>query len=470
MEPIDTDLLIVGAGPFGIATSAYATHLGLDHVVVGEPMSFWKTHMPQGMLLRSACDWHLDPTDVHTIEAYLGESGRTPSDVEPLSLDFYLGYCEWFIRQKRIVSLQQIVKRLDRSAATGVFEAHMDDGTTQRARRVVLAVGMGYFAQIPAEISTMLPPDRYAHTCDTVDLARFAGQRVAIVGGRQSAFEWAALLTEAGAAEVHLTYRHDTPSFTESDWTWVPQLVERICADPGWFRALSDDQRSEMSRRLWGEGRLKLEPWLAERIERPNVHLHPRTSIAACETRADGSMTLGLDSGERIDADFAIFATGYRVDINRVPFLAAGDLLPMIAAHEGYPALDGHFQTSIPGLYLTSMAAGGDFGPFFGFTVSVRASARAIGDHLSNRDPTVKPSAAVDAGVRQLRKLRRGGRSATGLPSPQNSSAFQIGIGCSASACGTIRRSDTSKRATGKGFESRKHTRLSSSQPIPRSR
>ena len=66
-----------------------------------------------------------------------------------------------------------------------------------------------------------------------------------------------------------------------------------------------------------------------------------------------------------------------------MPFLAAGDLLPMIATHDGYPALDGHFQTSVPGLYMTSMAAGGDFGPFFGFTVSVRASARAIGDHLA---------------------------------------------------------------------------------------
>lgn len=380
----DTDLLIIGAGPFGIATSSYARHLGIDHVVIGEPMGFWKTHMPQGMLLRSACDWHLDPTDVHTIEAFLAEQGRTPADVEPLSLDFYLGYCEWFMREKGIVSRRQLATRLDRSrGATEGFDAHLDDGSTLRARRVVLAVGMGYFAQIPTEVSAMLPPDRYAHTCDTVDLARFARRRVVIVGGRQSSFEWASLLAEAGAAEVHLTYRHETPAFTASDWTWVPPLVERICAEPGWFRELSDDQRSAMSRRLWGEGRLKLEPWLAARIDRPNVHLHSRTSIAACETSQDVSMTLALDSGQRIDADFVIFATGYRVNLSRVPFLAAGDVLPMIATHDGYPALDGHFQTSAPGLYTTSMAAGGDFGPFFGFTVSVRASARAIVDHLA---------------------------------------------------------------------------------------
>ena len=40
-------------------------------------------------------------------------------------------------------------------------------------------------------------------------------------------------------------------------------------------------------------------------------------------------------------------------------------------------------QTSVPGLYVTSMAAGGDFGPSFGCTVSVRAAARTVGDHLA---------------------------------------------------------------------------------------
>ena len=66
-----TNLLIIGAGPFGLAVAAQAAHEGVEHVIVGKPMEFWLRNMPKGMLLRSACDWHLDPLNVHTIETYL---------------------------------------------------------------------------------------------------------------------------------------------------------------------------------------------------------------------------------------------------------------------------------------------------------------------------------------------------------------------------------------------------------------
>ena len=35
-----TDVLIVGAGPFGIAMAAHAQSLGLDHALLGRPMEF----------------------------------------------------------------------------------------------------------------------------------------------------------------------------------------------------------------------------------------------------------------------------------------------------------------------------------------------------------------------------------------------------------------------------------------------
>ena len=126
---METDLLIIGAGPFGLSLAAQAAHDGIEHLVVGKPMEFWRRNMPEGMFLRSACDWHLDPLNVHTIAAFLRSQGKTSSDVEPLSLKFYLSYADWFRKQKNIEPLPFHVQRLD----------HTNDGfvaTDCRARNL----------------------------------------------------------------------------------------------------------------------------------------------------------------------------------------------------------------------------------------------------------------------------------------------------------------------------------------------
>ena len=93
---------------------------------------------------------------------------------------------------------------------------------------------------------------------------------------------------------------------------------------------------------------------------------------------------VSLDNGETLTVDHVILATGYKVKIDQVPFLAHGNILPELLSRNGYPVLDEHFQTNIPGLFITSMAAAQDFGPFFAFTISVRTSAKLIGQAIVN--------------------------------------------------------------------------------------
>lgn len=79
---------------------------------------------------------------------------------------------------------------------------------------------------------------------------------------------------------------------------------------------------------------------------------------------------------------YIILATGYKVNITNIPFLAQGNILPWLNQENGYPVLDEHFQTNILGLFATSMMVTQAFGSFFGFTVSVRAAGKIIGDNL----------------------------------------------------------------------------------------
>jgi len=94
--PIETDLLVAGAGPYGLGIAAYAKSLGLHPLLVGRPMAFWREQMPHGMFLRSSWDWHFDPNNVNTIEAWLQETGRSKASIDPFPLAAYLEFTTWF--------------------------------------------------------------------------------------------------------------------------------------------------------------------------------------------------------------------------------------------------------------------------------------------------------------------------------------------------------------------------------------
>ena len=48
-----TQLLVIGAGPYALSAAALAQQHGIDTVVLGRPMGFWRQNMPEGMFLRS---------------------------------------------------------------------------------------------------------------------------------------------------------------------------------------------------------------------------------------------------------------------------------------------------------------------------------------------------------------------------------------------------------------------------------
>ena len=376
-------LLIVGAGPYGLAMSAYAGRYHVDHVIAGKPMDFWKSHMPRDLLLRSGSDWHLDPFDEDTMEHYLKAKNLMPAAGEPLSRDLYLGYCEWFQAQKSIRVLPKLVRRLDRTGgASPHFEAVFDDGESIAARSVVLALGFRYFERVPDEYVSLFPRDRITHSCDSVEFESLKGKRVLIIGGRQSAFEWAALIHEHGAGAVYLSYPHPTPAFRPSDWSWVNPLVDALASDPGWFRRLPLEGKEELNGRMWAEGRLKLEPWLAPRVAAETIRLFPQSRVVAGRELPGGELQAVLDDGTTLVADQIILATGYTVEVMRVPFLANGNLLAQLETRNGFPILNEYFQSNISGLFFTSMCATQDFGPFFAFTAGVRTSAALIGSAL----------------------------------------------------------------------------------------
>jgi hypothetical protein len=154
--------------------------------------------------------------------------------------------------------------------------------------------------------------------------------------------------------------------------------------DPGWFARQTAVEQDVQRARLWAEGRLKLEPWLADRLPPSVVRVRPRTSLTTALRLPDGAVEVTFDDGDRTVVDEIVLCTGYLPQLADLGLLTAGDL-PPLDDELGCPALDDGFQTSVPGLYATSFLATAHFGPFFGFTLAARMSAAVLARAVASR-------------------------------------------------------------------------------------
>ena len=371
----DTGLLVIGAGPYAYSAAAYARERGIDTRIVGRPMGFWRDQMPMDMYLRSGSDWSLDAGGEHSFEAYFEERGLVPEDHDPIPIGVFLDHTDWFAEQKRLDVEEIFVDAL--TEADGHFCAAMSDGSTITTEKVLAAPGIAHFAQRP-EWYDALPGDRRSHTSELVAFDDLAGARVAVIGGRQSAYEWAALLCDHGAERVDVVHRHATPAFERVSWAFVDPCVEQTLTHRGWWRSLTPEQQQAIAREFWQVGRLTLEHWLVPRLRPEVVRSHPLTEVVQVD--AGDVVRLTLSDGEVLEVDHVTCASGYRSDLAAVPYLQG--VLERVAVTDGFPDLSPGFEATLPGLFVTGFASTRDFGPFYGFTKGCPSSARIAVDEM----------------------------------------------------------------------------------------
>ncbi|HET8960171.1 FAD-dependent oxidoreductase [Nocardioides sp.] len=377
-----TDLLVIGAGPYAYSAAAYARDRGIGTRIVGRPMAFWRDQMPADMYLRSGPDWHLDARGEDTFAAFFEDRGLDPADHDPIPIDLFLDHTDWFADRKQLPVEQRMVEELTRP--DGQYVARMSDGDTITAEKVLAVPGIAPYAAVP-EWADAVPAQRRSHTSGLVRFDDLAGARVVIVGGRQSAYEWAALLCDHGAERVDVVHRHDTPEFAKVSWAFVNEYVEQTLATRGWWRHLPKARQTEIATRFWQVGRLTLEHWLVPRLDPAVVHRHPRTEVTEVDTGTGDAVRLTLSDGEALEADHVVFASGYRADLSRVPYLRG--VIDRISVTDGFPDLTEGFETSLDGLYVVGFSATRDFGPFYGFTKGCPSAARIVVDEML-RQPT----------------------------------------------------------------------------------
>ncbi|OKK16773.1 dimethylaniline monooxygenase [Streptomyces sp. CB00455] len=375
------DLVVVGAGPYGLSIAAHAAAAGLGVRLLGRPMASWRDHMPVGMYLKSE-PWSSNlsaPEGRYTLADYCATRGLSAEHGTPLPIGTFSAYGMWFARRAAPQVEEATVTEV--TPQGGGFLVRTAEGPPLLARTVALAVGVMPFVHHPPALRE-LPPGHYSHSSGHRDLTRFAGREVAVLGAGQAALETATLLAEAGARPCLVARR------SRLNWNTVPQPLSRpplrALREPhsglgtGW-RSWAWSELPWAVRRLPAPTRERIAAtalgpagawWLRDRFERrvPALlghHLHRAVAVGE-RTR----LGLTTRSGESVvlDAAHVIAATGFTPDLERLGLLDAGLRASLATVGDGRtPELSPRFESSWPGLFFAGLLTAPSFGPSMRF-------------------------------------------------------------------------------------------------------
>jgi FAD-dependent urate hydroxylase len=378
-----TEVAIVGAGPYGLATAAHLQRAGIEPLVLGRPMEFWRRHMPKGMLLRSspsASSISDQDRRLTLAEYYKRADGTQPAN--PIPLESFIAYADWFRDELGVQSDARRVTRVERGRRG--FNLQLDDSERVEARRVVVAGGIAPFAWWPPAFRALGEP-LAVHAVDVRETAPFKGKRVAVIGAGQSALETAALLHEADA-DVEVLARAHRVRWIPTPSRGLGARIERLAHAPtevgprgiSWVAALPD-----VFRRLPHAVQVQIGPaciapmgsyWLPTRLRDVPITLGRQVIAAA---RRNGRVALTLDDGGAREVDHVVLGTGFRVDIRRYDFLAP-ELVTALRLADGAPILDTGLESSVPHLHFVGAPAAQTFGPVMRFVVGTAYAAPAV--------------------------------------------------------------------------------------------
>lgn len=396
MNEPSVDVVVIGAGPYGLSVCAHAARRGLKTRILGETMQTWESHMPRGMYLKSApaaSNLAAGRPGFGLADYCRGTGERPPTGDDPVPIDLFIRYGKWFADQLEPAVEPERVVRVDR--VNGGFEVETDAGEQFSATSVVAAGGLIEHAYVPPELAPLANGSApgeglLSHSSQHTDLARLAGRDVAVVGAGQSALETAVLLADAGARPT-VVARRDPLRFAEKPSAFrTSSLVSRkpdTPMGPGWslyacargpalFRRLPHAVRFELVARILGPAGAW---WLQDRF---TGRIPVRAGHRLVRAEADGDRAI-LHTFNRdgravtLRSDHVISATGYRIGRDAFGFLSPA-LRGRVARMQGWPQLRAGFESSVPGLYFVGFPSAGTYGPLMRFVCGTSYAAPRV--------------------------------------------------------------------------------------------
>ncbi|MFY0688003.1 MAG: YpdA family putative bacillithiol disulfide reductase [Cyclobacteriaceae bacterium] len=221
-----TDILIIGAGPIGLACGIAAKKAGLSHVIIDKGCLVNSIYnYPKNMTFFSTSD-RLEIGDVPFIS-------HNPKPTRSEALEYYRRVASsWGLPVNLYEAVESVV------GSEGVFEIKTSKQTYQAAN-IILATGfydLPYLLNVPGED---LP--KVKHYYD--EPHPYFGMKVAIVGAANSAVDVALETYRKGAKEVAMVIRETEIGPSVKYWV-RPDIINRI--EEGSIKAYFESQITEI--------------------------------------------------------------------------------------------------------------------------------------------------------------------------------------------------------------------------------
>lgn len=396
---VDYDVVVVGAGPYGLTVAAQLLGRGLKVAVFGKTLELWRDHMPKGMFLRS--HWWAtnlsDPKGKYSFDRFFKES-TVYEKCYPVPAEAFIDYALWF-QKHAVPNVDETYVAMVERDGKKRFLVTLVDGRKVRCAAVVMAIGLYYYANHPKEYSGF-PLELVSHSFEHKDFSPFNGKKLLVIGGGQSAVEYTALLLEAGAS-VHLASRRPI-HWLEPDRAHERSLWEKIKAPdsgiaPGWknwvleyipylFYRFPQERKDRYIRNHYNAA---ASDWLRGRVL-GKASLHEGQAVKQLQVaEGNNGIDVTLSNGEQFHVDHVMLATGYEVHLERLTMIDAS-LLQEIQVDKDIPVLNDHFESSVAGLYFIGLSSLRAFGPLYRFVVGAKSSGERVAAAVARRVAKVR--------------------------------------------------------------------------------
>jgi putative flavoprotein involved in K+ transport len=366
---MDAEVLVIGAGPAGLAVAACLRRRGVESIVVdsGEAVGdSWRSRY--------------DRLHLHTprVQSALPGGRMSARYGRWVAKDDMADYLSEYARRHRIAPrFGAAVRRLDRDGDG--WTAHLDDGALT-ATQVVIATGYSHSPAIPHWPGRDGYPGALLHASDYRNALPFTGRDVLVVGAGNSGAEIAADLAEGGAARVRLSVR-TAPNIVPRQLGPVPTTLLAIGMEYSPAR-LVDPVNRLLQRFVLGDLTAYGMPAATAGVvaQARATGISPTIDVGLVEAlragtvapvaaveRFDGQNVV-LSDGTRFSPDAVIAATGYTTGLP--PLVGHLDVLD----RRGNPLVLGHrFLAVAPGLRFVGLSS-----PLKGQLLQIRLHARSI--------------------------------------------------------------------------------------------